>query len=337
MKKFVRFTIMLLLIAAVAVIVLMFKESEDVNVVRTTWIKAPKDVVFDQIVHFANWPNWDPWSRMDSGKMKRTMYGTDGTPGSGYTWVGDKTGSGDMRDSAVSGTQLLYSLNIREPHTGGGWGYLRAEDTAGMTKVTWTLTMHFGKPMNAMLIFMNMDKMLGPDFENGLNNMKTYLESKTPVAPATAFEVTEVDYPGHTFAGLRKTVSNVAMGDMMKLFDDAKTVMMKNAAGKINGTSTGLYFTWDTVKKETDMAAVFPVSDTKPIKDVVTIDIPKSKAVMAVLHGGYGKEMDVHGAIMKHITEKGETRGTVIEEYAIGRNEEPDSNKWVTNIYYLLK
>ena len=330
--------IMLLLIVIVAILVLMFKEPEDITVVRSAVIKAPKEVVFDQIVHFANWPNWDPWSRMDSGKMKRTMYGTDGTPGSGYTWVGDKTGSGDMRDSAVSGTQLLYSLNIKEPHSGGGWGYLKADDTAGMTKVTWTITMHFGRPMNAMLIFMNMDKMLGPDFENGLNNMKTYLESKTPAAPAASgIEVTEVDYPGHTFEGIRKTISMAAMADMAKLFQDAKTVMTANAADKINGTSAGIYFTWDTVKKETDMAAVFPVSEAKTIKDVAVFNIPKSKAVMAVLRGGYGREMEAHGAIAKHIAEKGETKGTVIEEYTIGPNEEPDSNKWVTNIYYLLK
>ncbi len=330
--------IMLLLIVIVAILVLMFKEPEDITIVRSAVIKAPKEVVFDQIVHFANWPNWDPWSRMDSGKMKRTMYGTDGTPGSGYTWVGDKTGSGDMRDSALSGTQLLYSLNIKEPHSGGGWGYLKADDTAGMTKVTWTITMHFGRPMNAMLIFMNMDKMLGPDFENGLNNMKNYLESKAPAAPiASAIEVTEVDYPGHTFEGIRKTISMAAMADMAKLFQDAKTVMTANAADKINGTSAGIYFTWDTVKKETDMAAVFPVSEAKTIKDVAVFNIPKSKAVMAVLRGGYGREMEAHGAITKHISEKGEAKGTVIEEYTIGPNEEPDSNKWVTNIYYLIK
>jgi effector-binding domain-containing protein len=338
MKKFIRFMVVLLLIIIAAIVALMFTEPQDITVVRTTLIKAPKEAAFDQIVHFTNWPNWDPWSRLDSGKMKRTLYGTDGTPGSGYTWVGDKTGAGDMRDSAIDGTSLLYRLAITQPYASNAWGYLKAADTAGMTKVTWTCTMHFGRPMNAMLIFMNMDKMLGPDFENGLNNMKNYLESKVPAAPvAAAIEVTEVDYPGHTFAGLRKTISMASMGDMMKLFDDAKAVMTKNAADKIKGPSAGIYFTWDTLKKETDMAAVFPVSDVKTIKDATIIDIPASRAVMAVLHGGYGKEMEVHSAIAKHIAEKGETKGTVVEEYTIGRDTEPDSNKWVTNIYYLIK
>lgn len=330
--------VVLILIVIVALTILVFVEPTDVTVTRTTVIKAPKEAVFEQIVNFKNWHNWSPWNKLDGDKMKMDFYGTDGTPGSGYKWVGVQTGAGDMKDSAVNGTDMLYNLTFTEPHAGSAWGHFKADDTAGMTKVTWICTMHFGKPSNAMLVFMNMEKLLGPMFEDGLKDMKTFVESKAPAAPApTGIEVTEVEYPGHTFEGLRKTVSNVAMGDMMKLFADAKTVMTKNAADKINGTSAGLYFTWDTVKKETDMAAVFPVSEAKTIKDVAVFNIPKSKAVLAVLRGGYGKEMEVHGAITKHIAEKGETKGTVIEEYTIGPNEEPDSNKWVTNIYYLIK
>ena len=337
MKKFVRFMAALLFVVIVALVVLMFVEPQEVTVARTTFIKAPKDVVFEQIVNFKNWPAWDPWERMDSGKMKRTLFGTDGTPGSGYTWIGDKTGAGEMKDSAVSGTDMLYKLTFTKPH-GSAWGHLKADDSAGMTKVTWTCNMHFGMPANAMLVFMNMDKMLGPDFENGLANMKTLLESKAAATPATpAIQVTEVDYPAHTFQGLHKTISMNAMGDMFKLFDDAKEVMAKNAADKINGKSAGIYFTWDTVKKETDMAAVYPVSEAKTIKDVAVFNIPASKAVMAVLRGGYGKEMEVHGAIVKYMAAKGQQHGPVIEEYISGRLDEPDSNKWITNIYYLIK
>ena len=58
---------------------------------------------------------------------------------------------------------------------------------------------------------------------------------------------------------------------------------------------------------------------------------------MAVLRGGYGKEMEVHGAIVKYMAAKGQQHGPVIEEYISGRLDEPDSNKWITNIYYLIK
>ena len=113
MKKFVRFMVVLILIVIVALTILVFVEPTDVTVTRTTVIKAPKEAVFEQIVNFKNWHNWSPWNKLDGDKMKMDFYGTDGTPGSGYKWVGVQTGAGDMKDSAVNGTDMLYNLALR--------------------------------------------------------------------------------------------------------------------------------------------------------------------------------------------------------------------------------
>ena len=334
MKKFLRFVVILLVVVIAAVLILGLIEPRDITVMRTAMIKAPKEAVFEQIVKYKNWTNWSPWEKMDSGKMKMTYYGTDGQPGSGYTWEGVKTGAGDMKDSAVSGTQMTYVLTFTKPREGTAWGYLKADDSAGMTKATWTCSMHFPYPMNAMCLFMNMDKMLGGDFESGLNNMKAYVESHA-TASSGDMEVKEVDYPGHAFEGIRKVMS---MADMSKFFMESYTLLGKELDGKIMGPGTGIYFTWDTVKKESDMAAVFPVSDTaKVVKGASVINVPAAKAVMTVLKGGYGKEMEAHTAISKYMTAKGIAHGIVIEEYVAGPGQEPDSNKWVTNIYYLIK
>ena len=336
MKKFIRFVVILLLIVAAAVVILGIYEPKEKTIVRTTLIKAPKEVVFAQIVNFKNWPNWCPWYIMDSGKMKMTFYGTDGQPGSGYKWEGVKTGAGDMKDSAVNGTSMTYALTFYKPSENTAWGYLKAEDTAGMTKVTWTMSIHFPFPFNAMCVFMNMDKILGGDFEDGLRYMKTYVESHTDGSgSATGMDVEEVEYPAHTFEGAH---SIVRMSDMMKYFDSTVKIMKASATDKINGPSSGLYYTWDTLKKETDMAAVFPVSDTtKAVKGMAFIHIAAAKAVMVALKGGYGREMEAHEALKKYMAAKGMALNMVIEDYRVGPHEEADSNKWVTNIYCLIK
>ena len=337
MKKFLRFVVVLLLIVIVAVVVLGLIEPNDITVTRTALIKAPKEAVFEQMVYYKNWLNWSPWYRMDSGKMKMTYYGTDGQPGSGYTWEGDKTGAGDMKDSAVKGTEMTYVLTFTKPHTGSAWGTLKADDSAGMTKATWTCSMHFPFPMNAMCIFMNMDKMLGGDFASGLENMKTYVESHSS-GTASGVEIKEVDYPGHIFEGMRKTMSITNNDEMSKFFMDSYSLLGKDIGGKITGPGTGLYFSWDTVKKETDMAAVFPVSDTTmAVKGASFFHIPASRAVLAVLKGSYSGMMDAHVAIAKYMAAKGEAHGAVIEEYITGPGTEKDSTKWVTNIYYTIK
>ena len=333
MQKFVRFVIGLLLVVGIAFFVLAFIEPNDITVVRTTMIKAPKEAVFEQMRYFKNWVNWSPWQKMDTG-MKLTYYGTDGQPGSGYTWHGgSKTGAGDMYDSAINGTQMTYRLTFTEPHKGLANGFLSATDSSGMTKATWSCSMHFGFPWNAMCVFMNMDKLLGGDFEAGLNYMKTYVESHTTAS--TDVDVKEVDFAAHTYQGVRSTIG---WGDMMKFNTDNYKLLQQELGSKIKGPQTGIYFTWDTTNKNSDMAVVFPVADTTAVvKGTTFITAGPAKAVMATLKGGYGAEMKYHDAIAKYMQAKGMARSYVVEEYVPGPQTEPDSNKWVTNIYYLVK
>ena len=338
MRKFMLFVVVLLAVVVGVILALGIYEPKDITITRTTLIKAQKDVVFEQIVKFKNWTNWSPWYRIDSGNMKMTYYGTDGQPGSGYTWDGsDKTGAGDMRDSALNGTQMTYHLTYTNPDRKDAWGDLIAVDTAGMTKVTWTCHIHFPFPFNAVLSRLDMDKMLGGDFESGLSNMKVYMESHagTTVASSPAVEVKEVDYPGHIFEGVHNTVS---MSDMMKFFDDARGEITTEAGTKINGVFAGIFYTWDTVGKNTDIMAGFPVSDSSvSIKGATFVYIPPSKAVMAVQRGGYERSMDTHNAIKKYMAAKGLVQSCVIEEYITDKTSESDNNKWVTNVYYLVK
>ena len=191
MKKFIRFMAVVVGIFALAVIILGIIEPKDVLVTRSVLIKAPKEAVFDQMVHYKNWPKWSPWNRMDS-TIKMTYFGNDGEAGSGYKWKGsDKTGAGEMTTTAVNGTEMNFDILFTEPYESNAKGILRAKDTAGMTRATWSFSTHTGFPMNMANAFVNMDKLLGGDFEDGLKNIKALVEDKNaaPAPVATAASV----------------------------------------------------------------------------------------------------------------------------------------------------
>jgi hypothetical protein len=187
MKGFLRFLLGLLGVIVIALIVLSVIEPKDVIVQRSIVIQAPKAAVFEQIVKFKNWPNWSPWQERDP--KEQIMYsGVDGTAGSGYHWIGDPklTGEGEMKNTSVEDGKLNYDLNTIKPFKKESMGYFQAVDTVnGSTRVTWSITMHFGTPSNAMNAFMDMDKMLGGDFERGLQNMKKYAEAHAMSAQVT--------------------------------------------------------------------------------------------------------------------------------------------------------
>ncbi len=334
MKKFLRFLVIFIVLVLVILLGLALYEPQDVLVTRSVLIKAPKEAVFEQMVKFRNWTNWSPWYLMDTS-MKMTYSGTDGTTGSAYQWKGqeNKTGAGSMTNTGVEGTSMNFDVVFTAPRDGKAKGMLSAKDSLGMTKATWSFSMHMDFPFNAMEAFLNMDKMLGGDFETGLATMKKYVESHS--ATEAVIEVKEVDYPAHTYEGIRKTV---AMADMLKFFADSYGTLGKELGPRIAGPAAGIYYTWDTTNKTSDLAAVFPVTDTtKPAPGAVILHAGPAKAYMAVLKGGYGNEMNYHNAIMKRLSEKGLKQNVVIEEYMAGPANQPDSNKWVTNIYYLVQ
>ena len=185
-KKFLRFFLILTSIILGTILILGVIQPKDVTVSRSTVIKTNKPLVFDQMVHFKNWHNWSPWKRLDSS-MADSFAGTDGEPGSIYHWTGDnrKTGEANIKNLSVAGTQMNFSFELLQPSQNKAGGMLRADDSAGITKATFSFTNHFDYPWNAMLIFMNLDKTMGKDLENGLNYMKEYIEQQNTPAPKT--------------------------------------------------------------------------------------------------------------------------------------------------------
>ncbi|OJW77577.1 MAG: hypothetical protein BGO69_11770 [Bacteroidetes bacterium 46-16] len=330
MKKFLRFIGILLLVLILIVVILGIIEPKDVTVERSITINGPREMVWDQMTQFKNGPNWDPWYKMEPD-VARTYFGTDGQPGSGYNWVGKKTGSGTMKDTGINGDKMNYALHFEKPMPGDASGFYQVSDNGdGTVKVTWNYYQHMPFPFNGMQAFMSMDKMLGNTFDSGLVNLKKYVESNKMAMGSSAHEM---QFPGHIYAGMRKTVP---MADLGKFYSATQATLNKELAGKISGPATGLYYSWDTVKHVTDVAIVYPITDTTGIaKTMNIVHVIPSNSVMITHTGPYSGLMDAHMAIGKYMGEKNKKMGMVIEEYTVGTPQEPDSNKWVTNIYYL--
>ncbi len=338
MKKFFKFLGILLLILIVVIVVVGLIAPKDIKVERSQTINAPKEVVFEQIVKFKNWPNWSPWYKMEP-TVEISYQGIDGQPGSSYIWKGKKTGSGEMKNAGVNGTAMNYELHFKEPFENKAGGALVVTDTGnGQSKVTWSYEGHMAFPWNAMGVFMNMDKMLGGDFESGLNNMKAYIESNLTAlnqAVSGNVDIKMTQIPAATYAVIRKTI---AFSEMDKFFSEAYGTISKEAGQRIVGNPMALYYSWDDKNMKTDVAAGFPVSGNEAIKGATMISIPpQTSAYMAVHKGGYSGSMAVHEALAKHLETNGKKQSLVLEDYVVGPGTEQDSAKWVTNIYYTIQ
>lgn len=168
--------IILGLIALVLVAALIMPKEYAVE--REIVINKPKAEVYDYLESLQNQTNWSVWARMDP-KMKMEYKGTDRTVGFTYLWEGnDEVGKGEQEiTKIVPGERINTQLRFLKPYESTSEAYLITESAGdNQTKVKWGFTGVMPYPMNVMLPFMGMDKMIGKDFSDGLNNLKAILE-----------------------------------------------------------------------------------------------------------------------------------------------------------------
>lgn len=151
------------------------------EVVRSAEIDAPADRVFALIERFKSWTEWSPWEGMDPN-LERTYTGPETGVGSQYAWRGNrKVGEGRMEITAVEpASRVELDLHFLKPIKAENVTIFELEpSTNGSTTVTWRMRGEQKGLMKLMGKIWKIDKMVGPDFEKGLEQLKSAAESQT--------------------------------------------------------------------------------------------------------------------------------------------------------------
>jgi len=152
---------------------------KDYKVVRSVEIDQPKNVVFNYIKYLKNQDNFSKWANMDPD-MKKIFKGTDGTVGFISRWESDNkdVGVGEQEIMKIEdGKRIDYELRFEKPWESVSPAYMSVESTTnGKTLVKWGFEGHMAYPSNIMLLFMDMEDILGNDLQEGLNKLKQILE-----------------------------------------------------------------------------------------------------------------------------------------------------------------
>jgi uncharacterized protein YndB with AHSA1/START domain len=147
------------------------------RVERAVTIKAPPGKIYPYLDDFNRWAAWSPWEKLDPA-MKRTFSGAPSGKGAAYAWAGNsKVGAGRMEIiESTPASKLLIKLDFLEPFEGHNTADFTLEPAGDDTKVTWAMVGPAPYISKLMGVFVNMDKMIGKDFEAGLANLKAAAE-----------------------------------------------------------------------------------------------------------------------------------------------------------------
>ncbi len=178
MPEILAITAVVLAIAIAIVLILAATKPDTFSVQRAAVVKAPPENIFPLINDFHRWASWSPWENKDPG-MKRTFSGTGSGRGAVYAWDGNKNvGSGRMEILAASSpSKIVIKLDFFKPfeaHNTAEFTMLPQGDAT--TNVNWVMRGPATFMSKVMQVFMNIDSMVGKDFETGLSNLKKLTE-----------------------------------------------------------------------------------------------------------------------------------------------------------------
>lgn len=172
--------IILSVVAALVVvlIVIVATRPAEFRITRKGVIAAPPPVVFAHVNDFHAWEAWSPWAKIDP-QCKVRYEGPTSGPGAVFGWSGNKqVGEGRMTIIESRPSELIrIRLEFLRPFKVTNTSEFTFAPTSGGTEVTWSMYGRNGFMSKAFSLFCDMDKMVGKDFEKGLAQMKSVVES----------------------------------------------------------------------------------------------------------------------------------------------------------------
>jgi polyketide cyclase/dehydrase/lipid transport protein len=150
---------------------------DSMHIERAAHIEAPPGKIFPLINDFRSWTAWSPYEKLDPA-MKKAYSGAATGKGAVYEWEGNRqAGKGRMEITDTSSpTRVTIKLDFMKPFEGHNVATFALVPDGPFTTVTWTMDGPTAYAAKVMGIFMNMDRMIGKDFETGLASLKAVAE-----------------------------------------------------------------------------------------------------------------------------------------------------------------
>ncbi len=170
------YVLLALVVIFALILIIASTKPNTVHYERSTVINAAPDKILPHLVDFHRWQAWSPWDKLEPD-MKRTYSSAQSGVGAMYAWEGKKkAGAGSMEIMEANSQGVKVDLRFIKPWKAECIAQFHFMPQPNGTNVRWTMdgpNTFMGKVFG---LFMNMDKLVGKDFEKGLAALKVEVE-----------------------------------------------------------------------------------------------------------------------------------------------------------------
>jgi hypothetical protein len=182
------FTLVIVYFGAALLAAAILLQSDWFTVTRSAVIDAPPDVAFRQINELRNWEAWSPWAKLDP-HAQFAYSGPSAGVGASFEWSGDKrVGAGRMTIvESRPNESVSIKVEMRKPFAvSNDMSFMLEPEgvdpaSAGRTKIVWSMSGRNTLVAKAMSLVVDRGKMVGGQFEQGLDNLNAVLGTRSIV------------------------------------------------------------------------------------------------------------------------------------------------------------
>ncbi|GAB4375795.1 MAG: SRPBCC family protein [Salibacteraceae bacterium] len=335
--KVLKITGIILVVLIVLIAVLSFIAPTHVKLERSKFIDAPREFVWQFVDDFESRNQWSPWMQLDPN-MTTNLEGEDGTAGAKFTWSGnDDVGKGEQTIISIDpGNSIVTHIRFIEPWEGEAESAITLVDTNGGTLVTWSFESEYPRPMNAMLLFMDIDEMVGGDYDKGLETLSQIINSaKSSRNQFGNYTIERTEMRPKTYIGVKRTVSFNDLGNFFAQNYGSIYQAVGKSGVQMAGMPSAVYFSYDEANAVTEVMAAVPVAQEVAIKGFENYTWPGGTVLVTDHFGSYESIGNAHKAMDEYIKWHSLSQnGPVIEEYMNDPQTVADPSDIHTRIYY---
>lgn len=340
MKLLKRIIIILGVLIGLYLIVALFSPSS-YKVERTREIAASPEAVYSQISVFENWVKWSPWQEKDP-QIEYSLTGEDGTVGCIQSWTGDPelSGSGELEIiELVPNEKFVYELRMKDWDMSSK-GEIALTATEEGTSVRWSDQggiPFFARPM---MIFMDMDKMLGADFERGLERIDSLSVLAQEALEQITYEIQTHSFSTAHYLGLRTEEMNIS--DLDSAFYASAYGQLADYCAETGlraiGMPVSFAFEWNEEAQKCVLMPAFPIESTAEVSapfEIYTIE--GCKELTIDYYGPYEGLGKAHAQLEAYIEAKGYNYKAMMEEFITDPSLVENPQDVLTRVHYFLK
>ncbi len=332
--------LLLLIIVAGAIYIATLENSYDIS--RTKIIKAPVQVVYNNVNDYKNWPEWSPWIEQEPTASLIFGEKTSGE-GASYGWNGAILGEGNMETVGVKTNEIInQKITFIKPFESESdiyWSFKPVEDG---TEVTWGMKGELDFISRAYMAFTGgMDKQVGSDYDRGLFKLDSVLQVNMKKFSVTV-NGTTTHGGGYYLYSTTSCKIDEFTTKMQEMMPKVSMYAQKNKI-PMAGAPFTLFHKYDEENNAVMFSCAVPVSErviTESGSGILTGMLKPFKALKITLKGNYSNSKEAWETAYKYIADNKleQVAGSAaLEVYLTDSINTPNPADWLTEIYIPVK